>query len=224
MSASTRALRSCTGILRTPIRSQARLISPVAATRFRRTMSTGTEQTSDAAQQSADGAQPAADTPEAKLKAKDAEIADLKSRLRYAQADLINQQKIAAREKEQQRDFAISRFALDLLETADVLSLALRSLAPPANASPETQSKLDEGLRAGIDMTQKQLLSTFAKYNVVPFDPTGEKFDPNRHEALYEAPAPPGKEPGTVIDCQKVGYLIKDRTLRAAQVGVARSE
>lgn len=70
-------------------------------------------------------------------------------------------------------------------------------------------------------MTQRQLLQTLAKYGVTPFDPTGEPFDPNHHEALYEAPVP-GKEPGSVIECSKVGYKIKDRTLRAAQVGVAR--
>lgn len=70
-------------------------------------------------------------------------------------------------------------------------------------------------------MTHRMLLQTLSKYGVKPFDPTGEKFDPNEHEALYQAPIP-GKEPGTVIDTQKIGYKIKDRVLRAAQVGVAQ--
>ena len=70
-------------------------------------------------------------------------------------------------------------------------------------------------------MTHRLLLQTLFKYHVKPFDPTGEKFDPNRHEALYQAPIP-GKEPGTVLECQKVGYMIKDRVLRAAQVGVVQ--
>jgi len=70
-------------------------------------------------------------------------------------------------------------------------------------------------------MTHRLLLSNLAKYGVKPFDPTGEKFDPNRQEALYQAPVP-GKEPGTVLECQKVGYMIKDRLLRAAQVGVVQ--
>lgn len=70
-------------------------------------------------------------------------------------------------------------------------------------------------------MTQRLLLQTLFKYHVKPFDPTGDVFDPNHHEALYQAPVP-GKEPGTVIDCQKTGYKIKDRVLRAAQVGVAQ--
>jgi len=70
-------------------------------------------------------------------------------------------------------------------------------------------------------MTHRLLLQTLFKYHVKPFDPTGDEFDPNRHEALYQAPTP-DKKPGTVVDCQKLGYTIKDRILRAAQVGVAQ--
>ncbi|KAH7914652.1 GrpE-domain-containing protein [Hygrophoropsis aurantiaca] len=179
----------------------------------------------------------------AKLKAKEAETVDLKSRLQYLQADFLNLQRNAAREKEQQRDFAITRFAGDLLETADVLGLALASvpqsaLAPSetsedgqlspatdsasASSSKSSQTHLTE-LHHGVEMTHRLLLSTLFKYHVKPFDPTGEKFDPNRHEALYQAPIP-GKEPGTVLECQKVGYTIKDRLLRAAQVGVVQDE
>jgi molecular chaperone GrpE len=149
----------------------------------------------------------------------------------------LNLQRNAAREKEQTRDFAITRFAGDLLETVDVLSLALKSvpesvLTSPAEASssgsaqsqpPDNKSPsayLQE-LHRGVEMTQRLLLQTLFKYQVKPFDPTGDKFDPNKHEALYQVPVP-GKEPGTVIDCQKIGYTIKDRILRAAQVGVAQ--
>jgi molecular chaperone GrpE len=145
----------------------------------------------------------------------------------------LNLQRNAAREKEQTRDFAITRFAADLLETVDVLSLALRSVPqsvletnPPDSAqSPPSENKspsaLLQELHHGVEMTQRLLLQTLFKFQVKPYDPTGDKFDPNKHEALYQAPVP-GKEPGTVIDCQKVGYTIKDRVLRAAQVGVAQ--
>lgn len=158
----------------------------------------------------------------------------LQSRLRYLQADFLNLQRNAAREKEQTKDFAITRFASDLLETVDVLSLALKSVPsalvqPPENDSsspPSTDSKPPEAylreLYTGVELTQRQLLQTLFKYHVKPFDPTGDVFDPNRHEALYQAPIP-GKEPGTVVDCQKTGYTIKDRILRAAQVGVAQA-
>lgn len=70
-------------------------------------------------------------------------------------------------------------------------------------------------------MTRQELLKTLAKHGVTQFDPTGEKFDPNKHEALFQAPVE-GKEPGTVLECQKMGYMIKSRTLRPAQVGVVQ--
>ncbi|CAL1705068.1 unnamed protein product [Somion occarium] len=175
-----------------------------------------------------------------KLKVKEAEVVDLTGRLRYLQADFLNLQRNAAREKEQTKDFAISRFASDLLETVDVLAIALKSVPqsvlqtpsaegpspPPEQPSPSTsQQKTPEAylkdLHTGVEMTHRLLLQTLFKYGVKPFDPTGDKFDPNRHEALYQAPVP-GKEPGTVLDCQKDGYMIKDRVLRAAQVGVVQ--
>ncbi|KAH9911063.1 GrpE nucleotide exchange factor, partial [Fomitopsis serialis] len=174
-----------------------------------------------------------------KLKKKEAEVVDLTSRLRYLQADFLNLQRNAARDKEQTKDFAISRFASDLLETVDVLALALKSVPQSALSSPSStgdassqpstpaapadkpaEAHLNE-LYTGVEMTHRLLLQTLFKYSVKPFDPTGDKFDPNRHEALYQAPIP-DKEPGTVFDCQKIGYTIKDRVLRAAQVGVVQ--
>ncbi|CAE6427942.1 unnamed protein product [Rhizoctonia solani] len=149
----------------------------------------------------------------AKLKAKEEEVKEMISRLRYAQADYLNLQRNSQREKEQTRDYAITKLATDLVGTVDVLSLALKSV-------PEDARKGNQ-LYEGIEMTQRSLLQSLAKYGVEQYDPTGEKFDPNLHEALYMAPVP-GKEPGTVIETQKLGYKIKDRILRAAQVGVAQ--
>lgn len=150
------------------------------------------------------------------------------------QADFLNLQRNAAREKEQQRDFAITKFAGDLLETVDVLAMALKSVPPSAVKAPSSDASSSSSapseksaeahlydLHQGVEMTHRLLLQTLFKYHVKPFDPTGEKFDPNRHEALYQAPIP-GKEPGTVLECQKIGYTIKDRVLRAAQVGVVQ--
>ncbi|KAF7338292.1 Mitochondrial grpe [Mycena venus] len=176
------------------------------------------------------------------------EAADLLGRLRYLQADFLNLQRNSAREREKTRDFAITNFAVDLLETVDVLSLALKSVprsaleapapldplsspsdepapepSPDSPPPPPRTKTADDYLRelyTGVEMTQRQLLSTLFKYHVKPFDPTGDPFDPNRHEALYQAPVP-GFAAGTVIDCQKIGYTIRDRVLRAAQVGVA---
>ncbi|KAF5365713.1 hypothetical protein D9758_003340 [Tetrapyrgos nigripes] len=202
------------------------------------------QQSSDQSQSANGSKQSESDKPSSpeaeKLKAKEAEVVDLTGRLRYLQADFVNLQRNAARDKEQTRDFAISRFASDLLETVDVLSLALKSipssaLSPPSESSSDASSSSSSSpssseksplaylqeLHHGVEMTQRQLLQTLFKYHVKPFDPTGDKFDPNLHEALYQVPIP-GKEPGSVIDCQKTGYMIKDRVLRAAQVGVAQ--
>ncbi|KAL4074436.1 GrpE nucleotide exchange factor [Scleroderma yunnanense] len=171
-----------------------------------------------------------------KLKEKETKVSELTNKLLYLQADFINLQRNATREKEQQRDYAITRFAGDLLEVVDVLNLALKSVpnsllkptSHPSSSSTTDSSAPQKSaqdylieLHQGVEMTHRLLLSTLAKYSVKPFDPTGEKFDPNRHEALYQAPVP-GKEPGTVLECQKIGYVIKDRLLRAAQVGVVQ--
>ncbi|KAJ7097923.1 GrpE-domain-containing protein [Mycena belliarum] len=187
-------------------------------------------------------------SPDEPLAKAQAEAADLLGRLRYLQADFLNLQRNSAREREKTRDFAISNFAADLLETVDVLSMALKSVpqaalssptpdpvapadtdepapapeaAPPPPSPTKTAEEYLRELYTGVEITQRQLLQTLFKYHVKPFDPTGDPFDPNLHEALYQAPIP-SATPGTVIDCQKTGYTIRDRVLRAAQVGVAQ--
>ncbi|KAF9264677.1 GrpE-domain-containing protein [Marasmius fiardii PR-910] len=234
--------RSCTTSLsartlaRPSLPSRQVLISPV----IRRHYSEGSSSVDQTAEKKEEGATSKENQPlsvdseklSEQLKAKEAEVVDLKGRLRYLQADFLNLQRNAARDKEQTRDYAISRFASDLLETVDVLSLALKSIPSSALTQPDSSSSSSSTqektpstylteLHHGVEMTQRQLLQTLFQYQVKPFDPTGDKFDPNRHEALYQAPIP-GKEPGTVVDCQKLGYTIKDRVLRAAQVGVAQ--
>ncbi|KAI9446458.1 GrpE-domain-containing protein [Lactarius indigo] len=233
-------LRFATSSLRTPAVSHSYYHSHRTAAISSRTYSSTAPENSKESPEGSGGVQTKAEDKvdqvpplpelEAKLQAKEAEVSDLTGRLRYLQADFLNLQRNAAREKEQTRDFAITRFAGDLLETVDVLSLALKSvpesaLAPPTETNSRDSSKSPsvylQELHHGVEMTQRLLLQTLFKYHVKPFDPTGDKFDPNRHEALYQAPVP-GKEPGSVIDCQKTGYTIKDRVLRAAQVGVAQ--
>ncbi|KAJ7449816.1 GrpE-domain-containing protein [Mycena latifolia] len=160
-------------------------------------------------------------SPDEPLLKAQAEAADLLNRLRYLQADFLNLQRNSAREREKTRDFAITNFAADLLETVDVLSMALKSIpqamvasptpdAPPLDSDepapeavpeatpdssppPPPTKTADDYLRelyTGVEITQRQLLQTLFKYHVKPFDPTGDLFDPNRHEALYQAPIP----------------------------------
>ena len=121
-------------------------------------------------------------------------------------------------------DHAISRLAKDLTESVDVLDLALRSVPEPLRT---TTSEANEASRAlvelydGVSLTRKSILDMLRTHGIEAFDPLGEKFDPLLHEALYQAPVP-GKEPGSVLDCSKIGYMIKGRLLRAAQVGVVQ--
>lgn len=148
------------------------------------------------------------------------------------------------REKAQAKDFALTSFAKDLISSIDILTLALNSIVPAKlTADPATGFKPNDDLVSlyqGVTMTKKEILKVLKRHGVVAFDPTGEQFDPNRHEALYQAPVP-GKEPGSVLECQEIGCeplfrivhrkpllnlrpfdsdMIKDRLLRAAKVGV----
>ena len=158
------------------------------------------------------------------LQEKDARIKDLTDDLLYCKAELQNVQRRTAEEKKTMGDHAISRLAKDLTESVDVLDLALRSvpeaLRTNKNEDNEASRALVE-LYDGVSLTRKSILDMLRTHGIEAFDPLGEKFDPLLHEALYQAPVP-GKEPGSVLDCSKIGYMIKGRLLRAAQVGVVQ--
>ena len=172
-----------------------------------------------------ESAEAEAEDPVAKqLQEKDARIKDLTDDLLYCKAELQNVQRRTAEEKKTMGDHAISRLAKDLTESVDVLDLALRSVP---EALRTTKSEDNEASRAlvelydGVSLTRKSILDMLRTHGIEAFDPLGEKFDPLLHEALYQAPVP-GKEPGSVLDCSKIGYMIKGRLLRAAQVGVVQ--
>ncbi|KAK0522834.1 GrpE, mitochondrial [Tilletia horrida] len=169
------------------------------------------------------------------LKEKDAKIKELNDALLYARADMQNLMRRTAEDKANASDYAITKLARDLTSSLDILQIALRSVpeslrkaAASGQAAPESSSEEGDPRRAlvdlysGLELTERSLLDMLKSHGVTEFDPTGEKFDPALHEALYQAPVP-GKTPGTVLECQKRGYKIKNRVLRAAQVGVVQS-
>ena len=172
-----------------------------------------------------ESAEAEAEDPVAKqLQEKDARIKDLTDDLLYCKAELQNVQRRTAEEKKTMGDHAISRLAKDLTESVDVLDLALRSVpeALRTNKSEDNEaSRALVELYDGVSLTRKSILDMLRTHGIEAFDPLGEKFDPLLHEALYQAPVP-GKEPGSVLDCSKIGYMIKGRLLRAAQVGVVQ--
>lgn len=132
-------------------------------------------------------------------------------------------------ERNKASEFAISKFAQALLSTSDVLTTALSHVKQPIDES-NTELK---SLFSGVDMTQKQLINTFGHHGVKKFEKTvGEKFDPNLHEATFQVPKEhvgmraDGKayEAGEVFEVQKEGWMIGNRVLRPAQVGVTQME
>ncbi len=142
------------------------------------------------------------------------ELAKTKDQLLRALADAENTRKRAQREKEDTAQYAVTNFARDLLSVADNLSRAIESLK---------SSELEgiEALVEGVEITQKDLLSVFAKHKIERIDALDQPFDHNLHQAMVEIPSE-DKEPGVVVQEMQVGYKIGDRLLRPAMVGVSK--
>lgn len=145
------------------------------------------------------------------------EIADLQDRILRLAAELENTRRRAEREKADAGKYAIANFARDLLAVADNFERALRA-AGDETAEPTAEAV--SGLISGLRMTEKELLSVFERYGVRRIDPKGEKFDPNLHQAVAQAPG--GDIPsGHISDVAQPGFTIGERVLRAAMVVVS---
>jgi molecular chaperone GrpE len=129
------------------------------------------------------------------------------------QADLDNIKRRSEKDLQNAHKFGIEKFARELLPVADSLELGL---SVETAGSPEVQK-----LREGMELTLKQLLSSLEKFNVVPVDPEGEKFNPEWHQAMAMQPTDEA-EPNTVLKVYQKGYLLSDRLLRPAMVVVAQ--
>lgn len=145
------------------------------------------------------------------------EVAELKDRLLRALAETENVRRRAEREREDTAKYAMTGFARDILGVADNLGRALASLGPEVRGK---DSSFD-ALIAGIELTDRELNAVFERNGIRRVDPSGEKFDPNLHQAMMEVDDPT-KSPGTVVQVLQVGYVIRDRLLRPAMVAVAK--
>ena len=146
------------------------------------------------------------------------EAADARDRMLRTLAEMENLRKRTAREVSDARTYGISGFARDVLDIADNLQRALDAVPEEARAAA------DPGLKAlieGVELTERSLHNALEKHGVRKFDPAGEKFDPNVHQAMYEVPDP-SVPPGTIAQVVQAGYMIGDRVLRPALVGVAK--
>lgn len=143
------------------------------------------------------------------------EVKNLKDSLMRAYAEGENIRRIAQRDVENARMYANSSFAKAILDISDDLERAL-SIIPAEKR--KTGDAIFDQLVIGIEMTEKNMQKTLNKFHVTKYGATGEKFDPNLHDALFQVPDP-SKEPDTIAQIIKHGYKIKDRVLRPAQVG-----
>jgi molecular chaperone GrpE len=133
-------------------------------------------------------------------------------------AEMENLRKRTAREVSDARAYAISGFARDVLDIADNMQRALDAVPAEARAAA------DPGLKAlieGVELTERSLHNALEKHGVRKFDPSGEKFDPNVHQAMYEVPDS-SIPAGMIAQVIQAGYMIGDRVLRPALVGVAK--
>ena len=129
-----------------------------------------------------------------------------------------NTRRRAVRDKLDAEKFAVTKFARDILSVADNLDRALLHVSADQRDAADDVTK---GVIEGIEMTQKELVSTFEKHSLTRIDAMGKKFDPNLHNAMFEAPNPEFPD-GAVFQVITDGWMIGDRLLRPAQVGVAR--
>jgi molecular chaperone GrpE len=153
------------------------------------------------------------------IEALKAEAADLKDRLLRSLADAENMRRRTEREKAEASQYAVTKFARDMLSVADNLKRALDAYPPDVRAAATPQVK---AVIEGIDATERHLQSTLERHGIKLIDTNGAKFDPNLHQAIAEVAAD-GKPPGSIVNVVQTGYLIADRLLRPAMVTVARA-
>ena len=147
-----------------------------------------------------------------------AENAELKDKSLRLAAEMENLRMRTARDVRDAKAYSVSGFARDVLGVADNLRRALEALPP------EARDGHDKGLMnliEGVDITERSLISSLERHGVKKLEPEGQKFDPNFHQAMFEVPNPDVPN-NTVVQVVQAGYVIGDRVLRPAMVGVAK--
>ena len=153
------------------------------------------------------------------LEALRAEIESLKDQRLRALAEAENIRRRAEKERADASQYAVTKFARDMVGIADNFARALAAVPAPVReaADPQLKAVLD-----GVEATDRQLMQTLERYGVKAVDVSG-KFDPNLHQAIAEVPGQ-GKAAGSIVDVVQSGFMIGDRLLRPAMVTVAKNE
>ncbi|PQE32941.1 putative heat shock MGE1 precursor protein [Rutstroemia sp. NJR-2017a WRK4] len=222
---------------RSQFRSNTPLIAQAASRQFqgRRWYATEPEAKKDETEgekkegeEKSDSKQEVEDPTKKELEAKNREIIDLKDKLLRSMAEFRNLQERTKRDMQAARDFAIQKFAKDLVDSVDNLDRALTTVPAEKLNTPQDQQTEHQrdliSLYEGLKMTDNILMSTLKKHGLERFDPSveSEKFNPNEHEATFMTPME-GKENGTVFLTQQKGFKLNGRVLRAAKVGVVNN-
>lgn len=172
--------------------------------------------------EAAEAAQPTGEAPaaDAQVGALAAELAEVKSQLDRAiraVAELDNMRKRAEREKDEVAKYAITKFARDMLTIGDNLQRAIAAVPPDAIAANAALGSFHEG----VLMTERELVKAFERNGIARVEPRGEPFNPHRHQVVLEMEGA-GVAPGTVVEVFQPGYVLEERVLRPAMVGVAK--
>ncbi|GAA6188571.1 nucleotide exchange factor GrpE [Litorivita sp. NS0012-18] len=143
-----------------------------------------------------------------------AERDEYKNRFMRALADAENARKRSDKDRREAENYGGSKLARDLLPVYDNMKRALE-------AATDEQRAVSAALLEGVELTQRELISVFKKHGIVPISPVvGDAFDPQIHQAMFEAPVP-GTKAGDIIQVAAEGFMLHDRLLRPAQVGVS---
>ena len=145
------------------------------------------------------------------------ELEEAKARALYAAAEAQNVRRRLEAEKIQAASYAATGFARDMLSVKDNLDRALAAVSEELRADETTANFL-----AGIEATARELEAAFARNGITRIKSIGEQLDPHRHQAMIEVPTDTA-EPGIIVDEMQAGYMLKDRLLRPALVGVAKA-
>ena len=172
---------------------------------------------SDLRQETADAAPEVAehDASAQRIAELENQLAEAKQQVLYAQADTQNVRRRAEKDVADARSYAATGFARDVLSVADNLQRGLAAI--PDDLLADEKMK---GLVTGLEATGRELDSVFARNGITRIAAVGQPLDPNKHQAMMEVPT--DAAPGTVVQEMQAGYMIKDRLLRPALVGVAK--
>jgi molecular chaperone GrpE len=162
---------------------------------------------------------PAIDAAQARVAGLEAEVAALKDQALRAMAEAENTRKRALKERDDARKFAITDFARDLVGFADNFHRAIDAIPKEVAAADERVASIMTGLEA----MEREIIAMLERHGVRKIRPMDEPFNPHFHEVMFEADGT-GKPPGTVVQVIEAGYVLNDRLLRPARVGVAKGE